>query len=163
MMLAKKPSVLLQQPGDNPPRRLQRGVHMNPKRRTPWRQILRHRVIIESWMTFLHPSEGKISTSNQVELSQKMDPLACPESLKQLSKTSRRRVARKHNRIHGRQRCLTTINRFPNMLGTILKKYNGTTTPGIRPQTISSLRFLLGSHDSFRNSTCFTNKVQAST
>jgi hypothetical protein len=82
-------------------------------------------------MPFSHPSEGKISTSNQVEFYQKMNPLACPESLEQLSKTPRQRVARKHNRIHGRQRCLTTINRFSNMLSTILKKYNATTVPGI--------------------------------
>jgi hypothetical protein len=90
-------------------------------------------------MPFPHPPKGKISTSNQVEFYQKMNPLACPESLEQLSKTPRQRVARKYNRIHGCQRDLTTINRFSNMLSTILKKYNGMMASGIRPQTISSL------------------------
>jgi hypothetical protein len=162
-MLTKKPCVLLQQPSNNPPRRLQRGIHMDTKHSTPWRQILRHRVAIEPWMPFSHPSKGRISTSNQVEFYQKMNPLACPESLEQLSKTLRRRVAREHNRIHGCQRCLTTINCFSNVLSTILKKHNGMTAPGIRPQTVSSLRCFLESRGSFRNPTRFTNKVQAST
>jgi hypothetical protein len=78
-------------------------------------------------MSLSHPSKSKVSTSDQVEFYQKINPLARPEGLEQLPETSRRRVARKHNRIHGRQRCLTTINRFSNMLSTILKKYNGTT------------------------------------
>jgi hypothetical protein len=90
-------------------------------------------------MPFSHPSESKVSTSNQVEFYQKMNPMARPKGLEQLPKTSRQTVARKHNRIHGRQRCLTTIDRLSNMLSTILKKYNGTMAPGIRPQTISSL------------------------
>jgi hypothetical protein len=136
---------------------------MDTKRSTPWRQILRHRVVIEPWMPFSHPSKGKISTSNQVEFYQKMNPLACPESLKQLSKTPRRRVAREHYIIHGCQRCLTTINCFSNVLSMILKKHNGTMAPRIRPQTVSSLRCFLESRGSFRNLTHFTNKVQAST
>jgi hypothetical protein len=82
-------------------------------------------------MPLSHPFKGKISAINQVEFYQEMDPLACPKSLEQLSKTPWWRVARKHNRIHGHQRSLTTINRFSNMLSTILKKYNGTTAPGI--------------------------------
>jgi hypothetical protein len=90
-------------------------------------------------MLFSHPSKGKIRTSNQVEFYQKMNPLACPESFEQLPKIPRQRVAGEHNRIHGCQRCLTTINYFPNMLSTMLKKHNGTTAPGIRPQTVSSL------------------------
>jgi hypothetical protein len=32
-------------------------------------------------MPLLHPSKGKIRTSNQVELYQEMNPLACPEGL----------------------------------------------------------------------------------
>jgi hypothetical protein len=90
-------------------------------------------------MPLPHLSKGKIRTSNQIELYQKMNALACPEGLEQLSKIPRQWVAGEHNRAHGCQRCLTTINRFPNMLSTILKKYNGTTTLGIRPQTVGSL------------------------
>jgi hypothetical protein len=90
-------------------------------------------------MPLSHPSKGKIRTSNQIELYQKMNPLACPEGLEQLSKIPWQWVAGEHNRVHGCQRCLTTINCFPNMLSTILKKHNGTTAPGIRPQTVSSL------------------------
>jgi hypothetical protein len=90
-------------------------------------------------MPLSHPSKGKIRTSNQIELYQKMNPLACPEGLEQLSKIPRQWVAGEHNRVHGCQRCLTTINYFPNMLSTMLKKHNGTTAPGIRPQTVSSL------------------------
>jgi hypothetical protein len=56
---------------------------MDTKHSMPWRQILQHRVIIEPWMPFSHPSKGKISTSNQVEFYQKMNSLACPESLEQ--------------------------------------------------------------------------------
>jgi hypothetical protein len=92
MVLAKKPRVLLQQSRNNPPRRLQRGIHMNTKRRTPWRQVLRHRVIIEPRIPLSHPSEGKISTSDQIEFYQKMNPLARPEGLEQLPEISRRRV-----------------------------------------------------------------------
>jgi hypothetical protein len=114
-------------------------------------------------MPLSHPPKGKIHTSNQIEFYQKMNPLACPESLEQLSKIPRQRVAGEHNRIHGCQRCLTTINYFPNMLSMILKKHNGTTVPGVRPQTVSSLRCFLESRGLFRNLTRFTNKVQAST
>jgi hypothetical protein len=57
---------------------------------------------------------GKIRTSNQIEFYQKMNPLACPESLEQLSKIPRQRVLGEHNRIHGCQRYLTNINCFPN-------------------------------------------------
>jgi hypothetical protein len=44
-------------------------------------------------MPFLHPSKGKIRTNNQIELYQKMNPLACPEGLEQLSKIPRQWVA----------------------------------------------------------------------
>jgi hypothetical protein len=37
-------------------------------------------------MPFPHPSKGNIRTSNQIELYQKMNPLACPDGLEQLSK-----------------------------------------------------------------------------
>jgi hypothetical protein len=90
-------------------------------------------------MPLWHPSEGKVITSDQIEFYQKMNPLAHLEGLEQLPEISRWRVARKHNRIHGHQRRLTTVDRFSNMLSMILKKYNGTTAPGIRPQAISSL------------------------
>jgi hypothetical protein len=45
----------------------------------------------------------------------------------------------------------------------ILKKHNGTTALGIRPQTVNSLWCFLESRNSFRNPTCLPNKVQAST
>jgi hypothetical protein len=90
-------------------------------------------------MPLSHPPKGKIRTSNQIELYQKVNPLACPEGLEQLSKSPRQWVAGEHNRVHGCQRYLTTINRFPNMLSAILKKHNGTTPPRIRPQTVGSL------------------------
>jgi hypothetical protein len=38
-------------------------------------------------MPFLHPLKGKIRTSNQIELYQKMNPLACSEGLEQMSKS----------------------------------------------------------------------------
>jgi hypothetical protein len=72
-----------------PPRRLQRGIDMDTKRSTPWRQLLGHRVVIKPWMPLSHPFKGKIFTSNQVEFYQKMNPLACPESLEQLPKIPR--------------------------------------------------------------------------
>jgi hypothetical protein len=88
MVLAKKPRVFLQQSRNTPPRRLQCGIHMNTKRRTPWRQVLRHQVIIEPRMPLSHPSKSKVSTSDQVEFYQKMNPLAHPEGLEQLPETS---------------------------------------------------------------------------
>jgi hypothetical protein len=84
-------------------------------------------------MPLSHPFVGKIRTSNQIELYQKMNPLACPEGLEELSKIPWQWVAGEHNKVHGCQRCLTTINCFPNMLSTILKKHNGTSVQGIRP------------------------------
>jgi hypothetical protein len=68
-----------------------------------------------------------------------MNPLTCPEGLEQLSKIPWQWVAGEHNRVYGCQRCLATINHFSNMLSMILKKHNGMTSPGIRPQTVSSL------------------------
>jgi hypothetical protein len=84
-------------------------------------------------MPLSHPPKGKVSSSNQIEFYQKVNPLARPESLEHLSKICRQRIVRQHNRVHGRQRYPTTINGFFDMLRSILKKYNGTTAPGIRP------------------------------
>jgi hypothetical protein len=84
-------------------------------------------------MPLSHPSKGKVSSSNQIEFYQKVNPLARPESLEQLSKISRQRVVRKHNRVHGCQRYPTTINGFSDMLHPILERYNGTAAPRIQP------------------------------
>jgi hypothetical protein len=62
-----------------------------------------------------------------------MNALASPENIEQLLQTLWRRIARKHNRIHGCQQFLTTINRFSNMMSAILQKNNGAATPWINP------------------------------
>jgi hypothetical protein len=60
---------------------------------------------------------------------------------------------RQHDRIHGCQGFATTINSFTNMLRTILKKHDGVTTTGIRPQALSTLSMFLKGSNPLRNST----------
>jgi hypothetical protein len=84
-------------------------------------------------MPLSYPSKGKISTSYQVQLYQMMNSLARPENVEQLLETFWRRITRKHNRVHGCQRSLTTIDRFSNMLSMILQKNNGTAMSWINP------------------------------
>jgi hypothetical protein len=84
-------------------------------------------------MPLSYPSKGKISTGHQVQLYQMMNASARPENIEQLLETLRRRIARKHNRIHGCQQFLTTINHFSNMMGVILQKNNGAATTQINP------------------------------
>jgi hypothetical protein len=62
-----------------------------------------------------------------------MNSLARSEGVEQLLETFWWRIARKHNRIHGCQQSLTTIDRFSNMLIVILQKNNGAVTPQINP------------------------------
>jgi hypothetical protein len=62
-----------------------------------------------------------------------MNSLARPKNIEQLLETFWQRIARKHNRVHGCQRSLTTINCFSNMMGVILQKNNGAATPRINP------------------------------
>jgi hypothetical protein len=49
-----------------------------------------------------------------------MNALARPENFEQRAKILRRRIPGKHNRIHGCQGFLTTINRFSDMLNVAL-------------------------------------------
>jgi hypothetical protein len=46
--------------------------------------------------------------------------LAHPENIEQVTKIFRSRIAGEHNRIHGRQRFLTYIDCFSDMLSMIL-------------------------------------------
>jgi hypothetical protein len=62
-----------------------------------------------------------------------MNSLAQPENIEQLLETLWRRIARKHNRVHGCQRSLTTIDCFSNMLSAIMQKNNGVATRRINP------------------------------
>jgi hypothetical protein len=84
-------------------------------------------------MPLLYPSKGKISTSDQVHLYQMMNSLARPKNVEQLLEALWWRIMRKHNRVHGCQRSLITIDRFSNMLSAILQKNNGAATPRINP------------------------------
>jgi hypothetical protein len=43
---------------------------------------------------------------------------------------------RRHHGVHGSQKSLTTIDGFPNVLSTVLKKHNSAVAPGIRPKTL---------------------------
>jgi Leu/Phe-tRNA-protein transferase len=63
-----------------------------------------------------------------------MNLLASPENVEQLLETFWRRIARKHNKVHGRQRFLTTIDDcFSNVMSAILQKNNGAAMPWINP------------------------------
>jgi hypothetical protein len=73
-------------------------------------------------MLLSYPSKGKISTCHQVQLYQTINALACPENIEQLPKIFWSRITGEHNRIHGCQRFLTTIDCFSDMLSTILQK-----------------------------------------
>jgi hypothetical protein len=61
-------------------------------------------------MPLSYPSKGKNSTSHQVQFYQPMHALAGPKNIKKLPKILWRSIAGKHNRIHGYQRFLTTID-----------------------------------------------------
>jgi hypothetical protein len=77
----------------------------------------------------LYRAKGEISTSHQVKLYQAMNASAHPENIKQLPKILWRSITGKHNRIHGCQRFLTTIDCFSDMLSTILQKNDGVDQP----------------------------------
>jgi hypothetical protein len=48
------------------------------------------------------------------------------------------------------------------MLGTVLKQYNGTPTPRIRPQSLKAYRHSLQSRISLGNPTIFSSEIQTS-
>jgi hypothetical protein len=48
------------------------------------------------------------------------------------------------------------------MLGTVLKQYNGTPTPRIRPQSLAACQHSLQSCISLGNTTIFSGKIQTS-
>jgi hypothetical protein len=65
--------------------------------------------------------------------------------------------------MHSGKSSPTTINGLANLLGTILKQYNGAPASRIRPQSLVASRHLLQSSISLSNSTFFSSKIQAST
>jgi hypothetical protein len=71
-------------------------------------------------MPLPYPAESEISANYQVKLYQLMNMSTCPEKFEQLAKILRRRIPRKHKRIHGCQGFSTTINRVPDVLNAIL-------------------------------------------
>jgi hypothetical protein len=71
-------------------------------------------------MPLPYPAESEIGTGYQVKLYQSMNTSACLENFEQLAKILRRRIPRKHNRLHGCQGFSTTINRFSDVLNTVL-------------------------------------------
>jgi hypothetical protein len=109
---------------------------MNSQRRTPWWQTQRHGTIIKPWVPLPYPSKGKISTSHQVQFYQTMNASPCPENIEQLPKILWWTIMGKHNRIHGCQRFSTTIDRFYDMLSTILQKNDGTAKTRINPKGV---------------------------
>jgi hypothetical protein len=68
-----------------------------------------------------------------------MNSLSRSKSSEKLRKGSRKRVTRKHHGVHGSQGSSATINGFPNVLSTVLKKHNSMTALGIRPKTLDPL------------------------
>jgi hypothetical protein len=71
-------------------------------------------------MPLLYPAEREIGASYQVKLYQSMNTSALHENFEQLAKILRRRIPRKHNRIHGCQGFSTAINRFSDVLNAVL-------------------------------------------
>jgi hypothetical protein len=65
--------------------------------------------------------------------------------------------------MHSSQRFLTTINRFSDMLSTILEKHNSIATLGLGPKSFEySTGQTLESRNPFRNTASFIGEVQAS-
>jgi hypothetical protein len=89
--------------------------------------------------------------------------MAGSKSVKKKGESCRQRITRKHNGIHSCESSSATINWLANMLGTVLKQYNGASASRIRPQCLTASRHFLQSHTSLRNSTLFSSKVQTST
>jgi hypothetical protein len=67
-----------------------------------------------------------------------MNALSRPKNSKQLRKSSRKRVAGKHHRVHGSQSFSTTINSLSNMLTTILEEHNSIATLEVGPKSFDS-------------------------
>jgi hypothetical protein len=65
--------------------------------------------------------------------------------------------------MHSSQRFLTTINRFFDILSTILEKHNSIATPVLRPKSFDSTGRTLESRNPFRNTASFIGEIQAST
>jgi hypothetical protein len=87
-------------------------------------------------MPLTYPAKSKIGANHQVELYQVMNMSAHPENVEQLPKIVWWRILGKHNRVHGCQRFLTTIDGLSDMLSTILQENNGATTPQINPKGV---------------------------
>jgi hypothetical protein len=87
-----------------------------------------------------YPAKSKIGTSHQVELYQAMNTPACLENLEQLTKILWQRILGKHDRKHGCQAFSIAIDRFPDMLNTVLYKNDGATVPWVNPKSIGIRR-----------------------
>jgi hypothetical protein len=58
---------------------------------------------------------------------------------------------------------LATIDRFSDMLNTVLSKNDAAAVPRINPKSVSIWRYSLKSYNSLRNSTGLIDRVQANT
>jgi hypothetical protein len=65
--------------------------------------------------------------------------------------------------MHSSQSFSTTINRFSDMLSTILEKHNRIATPGLGPKSFDSIGQTLETRNPFRNTASFIGEVQART
>jgi hypothetical protein len=110
-----------------------------------------------------YPAKGKISTSHQVKLYQAMNASARPKNIEQLPKILWQSITGKHNRIHGCQRFLTTIDCFSDMMSTILQKDDGATTTQINPKGVGICRRPLKSCNLLRNPMILVDGIQART
>jgi hypothetical protein len=92
-----------------------------------------------------------------------MNTLSRPKNSKQLWKSPRKRITKKHHRIHSSQNFSTTINRFSDMLSAILEKHNSIAASGLGPKSFDSTGRTLKSRNPFRNTASFIGEIQAST
>jgi hypothetical protein len=114
-------------------------------------------------MPLPHPAKSEIGTSYQVEFHEMMNTSARPENFEQLAKILRWMIPGKHNGVHGREGFSTTIDRFSDILNTVLKKNNGAVAASINPKSISIRRYPLKSCNSLGNSTVLGDRVQENT
>jgi hypothetical protein len=91
-----------------------------------------------------------------------MDSLAGSKNIKKQWKSSRQRIARKHDRVHSYESSPAAIHCIANMLGTILKQYNSASASRIRPQIFNTCGHLFQSRTSLGNPTIFNGEIQAS-
>jgi hypothetical protein len=92
-----------------------------------------------------------------------MNASACSENIEQLPKILWRSITGKHNRIHGCQGFLTTIDCFSDMLSMILQKNDGTAMTRINLKSFGIYRRPFKSCNPLRNSTILVDGIQART